>query len=133
MTAKLEQALIQYFIDSNFGLPNAWENKDFEPTAGEAYAEIKTVINDETAFSMNTNDQTDGYMQIILRYPEDKYSWDAKNKADEIKRAFRIGLRLQIDGERLTISRKKSGEGFNEAGWYKIVVRVFFNAVIPRN
>jgi len=133
MTAKLEQALVQHFIDGNFLLPIAYENNGFDPVAGNAYAEISSFVNDETAFSLNDSDQTDGFFQVILRYPVDEYSWDAKNKADEIRAHFKIGLRLENDGQKLTVTSRSADKGFNEDGWYKIVLRVFFTAVLPRN
>lgn len=133
MTAKLEQALVQRFINGNFGLPIAYENDGFDPTAGVAYAEISSFVNDETAFSLNDSDQTDGFFQVILRYPTDGLSWDAKNKADEIRAFFKIGLRLENDGQKLTVTSRSADKGFNEDGWYKIVLRVFFTAVLPRN
>lgn len=133
MTAKLEQALVQRFIDAGFGLPIAYENNGYEPTAGTAYAEISSFVNDETPLSMNTSDQTDGFFQVILRYPDGQLSWDAKNKADEIRNVFKIGLRLVNDGQKLTVTSRSADKGFNEDGWYKIVLRVFFTAVLPRN
>lgn len=133
MTAKLEQALVQRFIDADFGLDIAYENNGYEPTAGTPYAEISSFVNDETPLSMNSSDQTDGFFQVILRYPENQYSWDAKNKADEIRNVFKIGLRLVNDGQKLTVTSRSADKGFNEDGWYKIVLRVFFTAVLPRN
>jgi hypothetical protein len=133
VTAKLEQALIQHFIDAGFGLPIAYENSEYTPEAGTAYVHLGTFVNDTTTLSLNTSDQTDGLLQVILRYPEDGYSWDAKNKADAISAVFKLGLRLENDGQRLTVIRRSQAPGVNEAGWYKIVLRVFFIAVLPRN
>jgi len=133
MTAKLEQALVKKFIDSSFGLPIAYENKSYDPLSQPAYAEVTSFINDETAFSLKHKDQTDGFFQVILRYPPDEYSWDAKNKADEIRAAFKIGLRLTNDGQQLTVTRRDATKGENVDGWYKIVLRIYFTAVLPRN
>jgi hypothetical protein len=132
MTAKLEQALVQQFINGNFGLPIAHENKAFEPSANTAYAEISSFVNDETALSLKHSDQTDGFFQVILLYPVNDFSWAAKNKADEIRNVFKIGLRLTNDGHKLTVIRRSADKGFNEDGWYKIVLRVYFTAVLPR-
>lgn len=132
MTAKLEQALIEHFISGNFGLEIASENENFDPSELERYVAISSFVNDETAFSLNDSDQTDGFFQAILYYPVGELSMNAKNKADEIKRHFKIGLRLTRDGERLTITSRSSEPGANEDSWYKIVVRIFFTAVLPR-
>lgn len=132
MTAKLEQALVQHFDDANFGLPIAHENRDYTPTANTAYAELSSFVNDETALSLKHSDQTDGFFQVILRYQENDFSWAAKNKADEIRNVFKIGLRLSNDGHKLTVTRRSADKGFNEDGWYKIVLRVYFTAVLPR-
>ena len=132
MTVALEQALIQRFIDGSFGLPVAYENKDFEPTAGEPYAEVSSFINDETPFSLNDSNETDGFLQIILRYPENDFSWDAKTKADQIRQVFKIGTRINTGDGRLVITQSGSDKGANEDGWYKLVLRFYFTAVIPR-
>lgn len=132
MTLAIEQALIQHFIDAEFGLPIAYENGDYDATDGNAYAELNTFINDVTAFSLNDNDQTDGYLQIILRYPEGGYSIDAKTMADTILSEYKIGQRLTYSGQKITINRKSIAQGANESGWYKLVLRVFFTAVLPR-
>ncbi len=134
MTVKLEQALVQRFIDGNFGIGIAHENSSYDPVAGIPYAELSSFINDETAFSLNDSDQTDGFFQVILRYPTgaDELSWGAKNKMDEIKQFFKIGLRLTNDGQRLTVLSRTTEKGFPEDGWYKLVTRIFFTAVLPR-
>ena len=132
MTLKIDQALIQHFIDGNFGLPIAYENGDYEPTAGVAYAEVETFVNDVSAFSLNDSDQTDGYLQVILRYQEGGHSIDAKAMADTILASFAIGQRITYDGQSVTVRQKSRAKGASEAGWYKLVLRVFFTAVLPR-
>lgn len=133
MSVELEQALVQRYVDGAFGLPTAYENKGFTPTAGVPCAELKTFINDETPFSLNDSNQNDGFLQIILRYPEDEYSWKAKIKRDQIKAVFKIGTRIVTPTGKLQITRVLApSEGENDNGWYKIVIRFFFTAVLPR-
>lgn len=132
MTIELDQALMQHFIDANFGLPIAHENSDYDPVAGTAYVQLETFVNPMTALSLNNTDQTDGYLQAILRYPEGELSIDAKTKADEILNVFKLGLRLSYGGQKLTVNRKERIKGAQEDGWYKVVVRIYFTAVLPR-
>lgn len=132
MSLLLEQALVQRFIDGAFDIGVAYENADYEPTAGSPYAELKTFFNDETPFSLKHSNETDGLMQVILRYPENDYSWTAKAMRDQIKTVFKIGLKLETAQGNLQIIRVSAQEGENENGWYKIVIRFFFTAVLPR-
>lgn len=132
MSVKIDQALTQRFISGNFGLPIAHENTQYTPTAGAAYAEIKVFGNDVTPFSFAHSDETDGFLQIILRYPLDTGAIAAKTKADEILAAYRIGTRLMYDGQRVTITRNQRMDGREEGGWYQIVLRVFYAAIMSR-
>ena len=131
MSIKIDQALIQGFIDEAFGLDIAHENVHFEPTAGAPWVEIKVIRNEAVPDTLGATvgeDETTGIFQATLYYPENEYSIDAKTKADEIMAAFKIGTVFTYGTQEVLIRRKDRGSGFNEDGWYKLVMRFTFNA-----
>jgi hypothetical protein len=132
MTIKLDTALIEHFISGGFGLPVAYENDGYDPSTGDAYAEIKVFQNDVTMLSLNDTDETDGLFQVILRYPVNGGAVAIKKKADEIFRAFRKGQQLAYDGQALTITRHQRQPGVAEAGWYKLILLITYQALIER-
>ena len=132
MSIKIDQAFIQAFIDGAFGLPIAHENSDYSPAAQTAYAELLNLPNDITAFSLNDSNETDGLFRIILRWPENEGSINAKTQADTIMSAFGIGTDVCYSGQCATIVTQDRGNGFNEEGWYKILITIGYYANITR-
>lgn len=132
MTIALEQALLQRYIDGSYGLDVSYENADFDASAFTKFAKVDTFLNDVTPFSLKHSDETSGFFQVILYYLEGDLSWDAKQKAAEIVQGFKVGTRLNTSEGILTINRYSQGKGANEDGWFKIVLRFYFVAVLPR-
>lgn len=131
-SAKLDQAFIDRFVSQAFGLPIAHENLPFEPTAGTPYVELKVLQNDTTPRSLSDTDQTDGVFRVILRYPVDQGAIAAKQKADNILNAFKVGRRVSYQGVSATVVSHSRREGYAEDGWYKLVVDFRYRAFIKR-
>lgn len=129
---KIDQALLTAFVDGGFGLPIAHENLDFEPTPGEAYAELLVLQNDATPATLKHTNETDGVFRVILRYPVNKSSIPAKTKVDEIFAVFKIGQRLTYGGVSLTLTANQRAPGINEDGWYKLVLTMPYRAFLAR-
>ena len=129
---KIDQAFINTFVDGGFGLSIAHENLAFEPTAGTEYVELINIPNDITPLTVNGTLETDGLLRIILYWPENKGSIQAKTKADEILAVFSIGTRVCYDSQCATITRSSRYKGINEAGWYHTVITVGYTAFLTR-
>lgn len=129
---KIDQAFISAFIAADFELDIAHENINFEPTAGTEYVELINIPNDITPLSINGALETDGIFRIILYWPENKGSTQAKLKADEILAVFSMGARVCYDNQCATVKRLERRKGVNEKGWYKIVVTIGYTAFIER-
>ena len=129
---KIDQALIQAYIDGSFGLPIAYENDGYTPTPGNEYSEIYTIPNDITPFSMNDSNETDGVFRVILRYPVDCGSIEPKKKADEIFAVFFVGRVLKYENQKVTISGLSRMRGIIEGGWYQLPLSIMYRAFLPR-
>jgi hypothetical protein len=129
---KVDQALVQSFINGAFGLPIAHENIAYTPVNGVPYTELLVLPNDKTAFSVSDTDETDGVFRAILRYPVDTGAIAAKTKADEIFNIYKIGSSISYSGQSVEIVAVSRQPGVVESGWYKIIISVRYRAFIGR-
>ncbi len=132
MSVKLDQALVQSFIDGAFGLPIAHENDDYSPVAGTAYAELEVVNNLEKGFTLNDLNDITGYLQIGLNYPTGAGAIPAKTKKTEITDAYPIGRVLTYSLQSLEISGIQQPTPAPRDGWYRRLIRINFVAYLPR-
>ena len=128
----IDQAFVNEFIAQGFGLDIAHENTDYEPTAGTEFVSIRLLPNDVTPLSYTNSDETDGIFRIILNWPQGEGAIQAKNKADEIISAFKIGTKLSYSSQKVTVTTayREIGEAID--GWYRIIVSIGYYAVVSR-
>ena len=128
----VDSALVESFIDQDFGLPIAHENRNYKPVSGTAYAEILVLQNDKTAWSIEDVDQSDGVFRVILRYPSGQGVGGIKNKADEIINTYKIGSRIIYNDQVIEVTAVNRAVGVQETGWYKIVIDVRYKTFFRR-
>lgn len=126
------QCLINSFIVGNFGLSIAHENIDFDPDFGTPYAEIKVLENDKSGYSVSTSDNTDGILQIILRYPINDGAINIRTKSQLIEDYYKIGKHFTYNNQEVIITGFNEYPGVPEIGWYKLVLSVKYTAFIKR-
>jgi len=132
MSTKIYQALVQSFIDGAFGLPIAYENDDYSPIAGTAYAELEVAENAENGFTLNDlNDET-GYLQIGLNYPTGAGAIPARAMETTIADAYPIGTVLTYGGQSLEVTGVQRPSPAPRDGWYRRLLRINFVAYIQR-
>lgn len=87
-------------------LDTAWENTSFKPTPGQAYQRVTLVpAAPENPTFGDTLRREIGYLQVMLRYPQNKGSKDAQARAEMIKAWFPRGLALTESGSKIVIDR----------------------------
>lgn len=133
MSIRIDKALISRFKTANFGLPTAYEGLPLTPSNGVAYAEVTVIPNNETAYSADDTDETDGLFRIILRYPENEGAVPAKTMADTMFAQYKIGQRITYDGQEVEITGRQRAPGVREAGWYKLVLSISYRTFTRRN
>lgn len=132
MTIKIDQALIQSFIDGAFGLGISHENEDYAPTVGTAHVELKVMQNEVTPFSLDNLDDLTGLFQFTLKYPTNTGAIAAKTKCTEIFTAYPVGRELTYGGQTLKITGKQRVLAYPNGSWYNVVGRLNFVAILPR-
>lgn len=128
----IDLAFQNAFVAGDFGLPIAWENEQFTPTAQTAYAEIRILQNDVTPATLADSNDTDGVFRVTLRYPVDGGAYPIKQKVDQIFSVFAIGSRLVYNGVTVVVLRNSRQPGLAEDGWYKLVLDMPYRANFAR-
>lgn len=130
----IQRAFLTAFVTTNsvFSLPAAYENRDYKPTPGTAYAELLFIPNEEVPLSLKDSNETTGLFRVILRYPVNQGSGNAFAKAQEIVDAFPIGSELSYSGTKLRIMRSQLQRGLVEDGWFKVNVTFRYVALLTR-
>lgn len=133
MTAILHQAFISAWRAGAFGLTtDEDENSHYTPTKGTAWAQIRCLQNPREAFTLSDLDNTTGVWQFVLYYPTGEGAHAARAKADAVFAAFPIGRRVTYSGQVITITGHHSVSAEPEAGWFKLVCRLTFEADLAR-
>lgn len=132
MSIKIEQGLIDHFIDQSFGLPIAHENDDYTPTAGTAYVALKVFPNEETGLDITNTNQTTGFFQFTLRYPVGAGAMTAKTMRESIFAAYQVGQTITYSGQQITITGRYAFDAAPEDGWFKVIGRINYSALIDR-
>lgn len=143
----LDQAFIQEVLDSNLELDIVFENGSYaswsgssyvgasdtyKPRHGRAYLEARVLQNDRTPYGLSRSDETDGILQVIVRYPEGSGAIEAKKKSEEIFENLGIGKRILYEGVRATVTRHQRQPGVSEKGWYKLTTIIGYRAFLRR-
>ena len=132
MTIELDQALVKTFIDGAFGLPIAYENEDYKPKAGTAYAELEVAKNPENGFTLNDLNDITGFLQIGLNYPTGAGAIPAKTMETTIAATYPIGAVLTYGAQSLEITGIQRPSPAPRDGWYRRLLRINFVAHLPR-
>lgn len=132
--AAIRSALIEGWLDGNFGLPTAYENVAFTPTAGTAYAAVHIVPSKPDVATMGTGgrDEHDGFMQVDLYYPTGAGDMPAVQKADDIYSYFHAGRTLAYQAQRVRVQITERSQGRVENGWYRLTMTIYYRAFISR-
>ncbi len=132
MSIKVDKALTNSFVSGAFGLPIAHENLPYAPVNGTAYAQITVFDSGKVAADLSTHDRQVGIFQVVLRYPENKGAIQAKTKAEAILSHFKLYSEHSYEDQAVTITAISKSHGYNEGGWFKIVLRMTFRSFTPR-
>ena len=132
MSVKIDQAFTKAFIDAAFGIAIAHENQSYTPVPGTPYAELLLLPNNTIPNTISDLDETTGIFRVILRYPENKSAGPAKTIADSILTTFKVGSAHTYSGETARVTKTKREPGYQEDGWYKVVLTMSYHALLTR-
>jgi hypothetical protein len=132
--ANIESALLTAYTGGSFGLSTAYENVDFSPVDGTAWAMINFLPAqpEPTSIGQDGIDLHTGVFQIALKYPPNTGRSAVVAKADAIAAVFYAGAHLGYNGQYVTISScGRSGGGLVD-GWFTVYLTINWWAHVLR-
>lgn len=132
MSVKIEQAFLSDFIAGDFGLPVHHENTEYAPEPGSPWVSVKMFENPVTAFTVADHDETDGFFQFTLHYPEGEGAMPAKAKCEEVFAAYPIGRRVTYDGQAAHVTARHRVDVGPQGGWFMVTGRIIYRAFVAR-
>jgi hypothetical protein len=124
--AAIKETLIDAYVDGDFDIETAWENRKFNPVNGTPWARVTIIPNQPEIVTLGATgeDEHTGVMQIDLFYPQDKGDGDILAMADSIREVFKGGARLVNEGQMVIINSCGRGAGRNENGWFRMIITI---------
>ena len=105
--------------------PVAYENTDFEPTAGEVYLREVTIPIRSSGLLMSGSLQENVfYYQVTVYAPKGSSQHQAGKVAEKVANHFARGLKLTRNGQMVEIHKTQVKGGFQSDSWYAVPVEV---------
>lgn len=132
--SNIKSALIQSWIDGGFLLPTGYENRVYEPVAGEEWAQVFIVHAQPENLDTGTlgQDKHNGFMQVNLNYPLNEGDGTPLAKASAIAAYYRAGRVFSYGGQDVTIQSAGITQGVNSSGWFQIILTVYWYSYVTR-
>lgn len=127
-TANIRAALATRL--NTLGLPTAWENSNFKPTAGQVYV-AETLLPNETlsvGVSSTSADNFGGIYQVLVYAPAGASKGAAVAAAEQVVGAFPKGASLTYDGVTVRVLRTSQAPSLMSGDRYVIPVSVTYRA-----
>jgi len=148
MSVAIDQALINALRSAALGVDIVLENGVYCTWNGASYDDVvgaytvdpgtpymeATVIPASVgAVTLAHTDEHLGVFQIVVNYPADSGSYDAKQTAEAVLALFAVGVPVAYSGQNVYPVAKGRTGGRMEGGFYQIVVRVNYRAFTNRS
>jgi hypothetical protein len=125
-------ALLERLAAMTPALPTEYENKTFDPVAGEPYQKEHLLMAAPDNAMFGSYHRERGIYQVTLCYPLDSGAGEASEQADAVQAWFKRGTTLPLDGNNiLTVHRTPAiGSGFKDKDRWCVPVSIPFFAEI---
>ena len=130
----IRQALVESYVDGNFGLPTAYPNTTFNPTSDVAWAQLDIIPNQPSVAALGENgtDEHDGIMQIALNYPLNEGDGDVVAMADTIRTQYKAGFSKTANEQSVVVRSCGRSAGGEVDGWFRVVITINWYAHTAR-
>lgn len=131
---KIRAALVKAFIDADFGLSIAHENRHFEPEQGSPWVRFSFAPNPPEVSTIGQVglDKHSGLVFVDIFYPTGEGTGRAATKAEEIRAYFPAGKRFSFSGQNVQIVNSGRLQGRIEKDWFQIPVSISWTAETQR-
>lgn len=116
---------------NTLGLPTAWENSNFKPTAGQVYLAEALLPNETLSIGISSasSDDFGGTYQVLVYAPAGNGKGAAVAAAEQVVAAFPKGASLTYSGVTVRVLRASQAASLIEGDRYVIPVSVVYRAV----
>ena len=128
---KIQAALITAWDTSSLGLNTAYENSEFQPVDGVAWARIVIIPTSAIVATLGSGGEDEhlGTMWIDLFYPPDKGNGDALEMAGRVEELYQAGSGFTYSGQTVTVRNPVSRSGGRiDENWYRLTLRIDYRA-----
>jgi len=132
--AKIDSALISGYTGGSFGLSTAYDNVDFTPVNGTAWARVSNLPAqpEPASIGVDGDDSHTGVFQISLMYPLNTGRSAILSKADAIATVFYPGASFTYSGQSVTVSSCGITPARRVDNWFAVYVSVNWFARVSR-
>lgn len=132
----IHRALATHLAD-NFSKASVvvWENTTLDPAGLDVWFEEIFIPNDTRPATVGINGvQEDfGLYQINIRVPIGLGTIQSDNYVDEISQLYKMGTKLEKDGESVYIEGSTAGPGTTEDNWYFVPFTIEWSSYMTIN
>ena len=116
---------------NTLGIPSAWENDKFKPTAGQVYLDEKLLPNQtlSVGISSNSSDNFGGIYQVLVYAPAGGGKGPAVAAAEQVVGAFPKGASLTYSGVTVRVLRASQNPSLIDGERYVIPVSINYRAL----
>lgn len=127
-TANIRAALATRL--NTLGLPTAWENSNFKPTAGQVYVAEALLPNETLSVGVSSTsaDNFGGIYQVLVYAPAGATKGAAVAVAEQVVGAFPKGASLTYSGVTVRVLRVSQAPSLMSGDRYVIPVSVTYRA-----
>lgn len=116
---------------NTLGIPTAWENSNFTPTAGQVYLTEALLPNETLSIGVSSasSDDFGGIYQVLVNAPAGRGKGAAVAAAEQVVGAFVKGASLTYSGVTVRILRSSQNPALIDGERYVIPVSINYRAI----
>ena len=116
---------------NTLGIPTAWENSNFTPTAGHVYLTEALLPNETLSIGVSSasSDDFGGIYQVLVNAPAGRGKGAAVAAAEQVVGAFVKGASLTYGGVTVRILRSSQNPALIDGERYVIPVSITYRAI----
>lgn len=130
--ATVQKALIQAWIDADFGLTTFYPDRNYDPTTEHARLFFLPVDNVPATMGADGTNDISVIMQADIMYSTGRGNGELLEMVDTVCAAFTSGTRFTADNQQVVCWGAQLSSIVTDGGWLKAVVSINASAYVRR-
>ena len=124
-------AALDKHLNDMAGKPDvAWENDSYKPVIGTLYVRALNLQGD--TYAETEQDKTDGIYRLDVKSQAGADKLPAMTMVDLLVDRFKQDTEITYGSAKVTVLTASRGNGFNDNGWYTIIIDIVYHAYTNR-